>query len=209
MPREATPIQGSNALYAAFFVPLVGAVLMSVIPDWSARTASFAITAGLLNMAFVLIMRRTRTLEKSRKRKVIFGISQFNLFVLFMLGIVWRVWDGGLLLAAGLLLLNVVCALVGLKFRRFIFQEAANPLTKTGRIIYTIGLAGAGAAGILGYSLGNILGQSFSGKLPLLLTLAFVPVSIYVLLVIYSAWSKVDDPDWDPTDAKGSFGSGA
>ncbi|CDN42985.1 MULTISPECIES: hypothetical protein [Paenibacillus] len=209
MPREARPARSSNALYAAFFVPLVGAVLMSVIPAWSPRTAWFAITAGVLNMAFVLIMRRTRTLEKSRKRKVIFGISQFNLFVLFMLGIVWRVWDGGLLLAAGLLLLNVVCAFVGLRFRRFIFQEAANPQTKTGRIIYTIGLAGAGAAGILGYSLGNLLGERFAGKLPLFLTLAFVPVSMYVLLVIYSAWSKVDDPDWDPMDAKGSFRSGA
>jgi hypothetical protein len=189
--------QNNNIIYFSVFFPPITGVLMSVIPNWSPLIALIVFLIILLNSMIVLVVRLTKKIERSHKKKVILGITQFHLFIVFLLGIVWRLWGEGVWIAALLILLNVITGCIGYKYRRLIFQELMSPRTKLGKILLTAGATGAGAAGI-----GALWARSVAEEVPylgpILLTITIVLISIYVLLAFYSGWIKVEEPDWKP-----------
>ncbi|WP_199613898.1 hypothetical protein [Paenibacillus alkalitolerans] len=199
MTKSGPAATNYNAIYFfALFAPALFALLMAVIPDWSPGIGTVVFTVVLLNVLLVLVLKLTRAIERSPKRRVLFFISEMNLLVACLLGIVWRSWGAGPVLAVGLLLLNVIVAYIGYRYRRTIFQEVLYPRTRAGKIIFAAGLIGGGVAGSIGYGLSQLFSDHFPDMLPFFITLVFVPVSIYILLVVYSGWIKAEDPNWEP-----------
>ncbi|MCJ8011816.1 hypothetical protein MUG84_08680 [Paenibacillus sp. KQZ6P-2] len=199
MAKSQTKSTNYNAIYFfAVFVPGVSAVFMAVIPAWSPGIGKAVFAVLALNMLVALIMKLTRYIEKTPARKIAYGISQFHLFTAFLLGVVWRVWGGGVLAAVVLIVLQTAAVYTGYVYRRTIFKEVLQPGSRIGKIVYAAGLLGGGAAGLIGYGLSQWFSSRFENMMPFYVSLVFIPVSLYILLVVYAGWIKAEDPEWMP-----------
>lgn len=181
------------------FLPTIPFVCFLVTPDWTPSIGYSAATIMGLSF-FWAVLGKIRTVGGvPTKHTQKFIIAQADLFAIFLLGLVWRVWGEPLWL--GFLLLGVIalCIFLGHKYRMKIMDVYSNPNRgRNSRIIgtvYTLITLGPLLFGGGSYLTIKTVFHSLEGEVGTLWTFriiytSFIPLALFMFVFFHATWSR-------------------
>lgn len=186
-PKDRHPLASNT--YEAIVMPIIFGLCAVITPTFTVTGLGILVVYVLLSSLYIRYAKK-RNLHEYVRWRVIHNAVHVNAAVLFAMSILWRYAGGFIWLVVVFVILQVLSAIIGFRFRKTINQEIRSPKKRWGRLLATVGGIGGGGAALLAYIL--------TPNLPILMLSLMYMGLLFVVAVFHAQWLFTEKPNWQP-----------